>query len=208
MDILITKEQLKKIISEQKFKFTPQIDNVPKSDYLGKGGEFERSQRSRQNLHLDKNPLSGVKTFSENAIDLIKKWEKFRSKTYLCSSGKKTIGYGTRIEFHPELSNACISESKAIQLLKNDLNRDVVTAINKFVKIPLKQNQYDALVSLIYNIGRGKFINSKLLKDINSNNVESLKQNWSEFRKSNGEVSSGLEKRRFEEIILFSTQKS
>ena len=53
MDILITEEQLKKIISEQqkfnydpkKVAFDPTKDNVPKSDYLGKGGEFEGSDR-------------------------------------------------------------------------------------------------------------------------------------------------------------------
>lgn len=203
MDILITEEQLKRIIKEQKFKYIPPIDNVPKSDYLGKGGEFEKSQRSRQNLHLDKNPLSGVRTFSEIAINLIKKWEKFRDKTYLCSSGKKTIGYGTRIEYHPELRNTCITEKKAIEILKDDLNKNIVTAINKFVKIPLKQNEFDALVSLIYNIGRGRFVNSKLLDDINSGDLKSLKKNWVEFRKDGGGVSNGLINRRAEEINLF-----
>jgi lysozyme len=206
MDILITKEQLKRIISEQKFKFTPQVGNVPKSDYLGKGGGFERSQRDKQNLHLDKNPLSGVKTFSENAINLIKKWEKFKDKTYLCSSGKKTIGYGTRIEYHPELRNACISELKAVQILKDDLNKNFVSAINKFVKVPLKQNEFDALVSLIYNIGRRSFVNSKLLNDINSGNLKSLKRNWSEFRKDDGGVSNGLVNRRSEEIRLYTSR--
>lgn len=203
MDILITEEQLKRIILEQQIKYTPPTDNVPKSDYLGKGGEFERSQRSRQNLHLDKNPLSGVKTFSEIAINLIKKWEKFRDKTYLCSSGKKTIGYGTRIEYHPELRNTCITEKRAIEILKDDLNKNIVTAINKFVKIPLKQNEFDALVSLIYNIGRGRFVNSKLLDDINSGDLKSLKKNWVEFRKDGGGVSNGLINRRAEEINLF-----
>jgi lysozyme len=206
MDILITKEQLKRIISEQKFKFTSPVDNVPKSDYLGKGGEFERSQRSKQNLHLDKNPLSGVRTFSDYAIKLIKKWEVFKNKTYLCPSGKKTIGYGTRIEYHPELRNTTISEPKAIQILKDDLNKNVVTAINKFVKVPLKQNEFDALVSLIYNIGRKAFVNSKLLNDINSGNLSSLKKNWSEFRKDNNGISNGLVNRRSEEINLYTSR--
>jgi lysozyme len=206
MDILITEEQLKRIIKEQKIKYTPPTDNVPKSDYLGKGGEFERSQRSRQNLHLDKNPLSGVKTFSETAINLIKKWEKFKDRTYLCSSGKKTIGYGTRIEYHPELRNTCITEAKAIQILKDDLNKNFVSAINKFVRVPLNQNEFDALISLIYNIGRSSFVNSKLLNDINSGNLSSLRKNWSEFRKDGGGVSNGLVNRRSEEIRLFTSR--
>jgi lysozyme len=203
MDILITENQLKKIIEEQQVKYVPPVDNVPKSDYLGKGGEFERSQRDKQNLHLDKNPLSGVRTFSDYAIKLIKKWEVFKNKTYLCPSGKKTIGYGTRIEYHPELKNKTITEAKALQILKEDLNKNIVTAINKFVKVPLKQNEFDALVSLIYNIGRGRFVNSKLLNDINSGNLKSLKRNWAEFRKDDNGISNGLVNRRSEEINLY-----
>jgi lysozyme len=203
MDILITEEQLKRIVKEQKFKYIPPTDNVPKSDYLGKGGEFERSQRSRQNLHLDKNPLSGVRTFSQKAIDLIMKYEKFEPKTYICPAGYPTIGYGTRIDFHPELKNKTLTEPQALKILKGDVNKVAVKTINEFVKVPLNQNEYDALVSLIYNIGRRQFIKSKLLKDINSNNFKSLIKNWSEFRKEGGDVSKGLENRRSTEISLF-----
>jgi lysozyme len=203
MDILITEEQLKRIVKEQKFKYIPPTDNVPKSDYLGKGGEFERSQRSRQNLHLDKNPLSGVRTFSQKAIDLIMKYEKFEPKTYICPAGYPTIGYGTRIDFHPELKNKTLTEPQALKILKGDVNKVAVKTINEFVKVPLNQNEYDALVSLIYNIGRGQFIKSKLLKDINSNNFKSLIKNWSEFRKEGGDISKGLENRRSTEIGLF-----
>jgi len=203
MDILITEEQLKRIVKEQKFKYIPPTDNVPKSDYLGKGGEFERSQRSRQNLHLDKNPLSGVRTFSQKAIDLIMKYEKFEPKTYICPAGYPTIGYGTRIDFHPELKNKTLTEPQALKILKDDVNKVAVKTINEFVKVPLNQNEYDALVSLIYNIGRRRFIKSKLLKDINSNNLKSLRKNWSEFRKEGGDVSKGLENRRSTEISLF-----
>lgn len=203
MDILITEEQLKRIVKEQKFKYIPPTDNVPKSDYLGKGGEFERSQRSRQILHLDKNPLSGVRTFSQKAIDLIMKYEKFEPKTYICPAGYPTIGYGTRIDFHPELKNKTLTEPQALKILKGDVNKVAVKTINEFVKVPLNQNEYDALVSLIYNIGRRQFIKSKLLKDINSNNFKSLIKNWSEFRKEGGDVSKGLENRRSTEISLF-----
>ena len=88
-------------------------------------------------------------------------------------------------------------------MLKSDLNKIVVPTILTYVKVPLKQNEFDALVSLIYNIGRKKFINSKLLNDINSKKINSLKRNWSEFRKSDGKISTGLENRRSEELNLF-----
>lgn len=90
-----------------------------------------------------------------------------------------------------------------MKILKDDVNNVAVKTINQFVKIPLNQNEYDALVSLIYNIGRKRFINSKLLKDINSGNLESLRKNWSEFRKVGGDVSKGLVDRKSTEISLF-----
>jgi lysozyme len=203
MNIIITENQLKKIIKEQQFKYVPPVDNVPKSDYLGKGGEFERNQRARQGLQLDKNPIRSAKTFSQRAVDMIKKFEKFSPTTYICPSGKKTIGYGTRIDFHPELENKRVSEPTALQILKNDINKIAVSAINEYVKVPLTQNEFDALVSLIYNIGRKRFINSKLLEDINSGNLKSLRRNWSEFRMDGSGISQGLVKRRSDELNLF-----
>ena len=205
MDILITKEQLKRIIQEQQYKYIPSKDNVPKSDYLGKGGEFERNQQVRQGLHIDKNPIKSVRTFSQRAVDMIKKFEKFSPTTYLCSSGKRTIGYGTRIDFHPELENKRLSQSQALDFLKKDIDKIAVSAINEYVKVPLTQNEFDALVSLIYNIGRKQFINSKLLNDINSGNLKSLRKNWSEFRKDGGGVSQGLVNRRSMELNLFNS---
>lgn len=203
MDIIITESQLKRIIKEQQVKYIPPVDNVPKSDYLGKGGEFERTQRARQGLKLDKNPIRGTRTFSQKAIDLIIKYETFEPKTYLDQGGYPTIGYGTRIDFHPELKNKTLNEPQALKILKDDVNNVAVKTINEFVKVSLNQNEYDALVSLIYNIGRKRFINSKLLKDINSNNLESLRRNWSEFRKVGGDISKGLVNRRSTEISLF-----
>jgi lysozyme len=144
-----------------------------------------------------------VRTFSQKAIDLIMKYEKFEPKTYICPAGYPTIGYGTRIDFHPELKNKTLTEPQALKILKGDVNKVAVKTINEFVKVPLNQNEYDALVSLIYNIGRRQFIKSKLLKDINSNNFKSLIKNWSEFRKEGGDVSKGLENRRSTEISLF-----
>ena len=203
MDILITENQLKRIIKEQQFKYTPPVDNVPKSDYLGKGGEFERTQRARQGLKLDKDPITGARTFSQTAVDMIKKFEKFEPRTYICPAGYPTIGYGARIDNHPELKNKTLTEPQALKILKNDINNIAVKTINEFVKVKLSQNDYDALVSLVFNIGRKNFINSDLLKDLNSGNIKSLRKNWAEFRKEGGDVSKGLVNRRSMELNLF-----
>lgn len=103
---------------------------------------------------------------SNNGINLIKKFEGLRLKTYRCASGILTIGYGhTGSDVEPLMS---ISEAEAEKLLMADL-KTAETTISRFVKQPLTQNQFDALVSFIFNVGANSFGNSTLLKRINAN---------------------------------------
>lgn len=101
---------------------------------------------------------------SQNGINLIKKYEGCRLDAYLCPSNVWTIGYG-----HTG-SDVCkgrkITQAEADKLLKNDL---LVHSnnVNKLVKVKLNQNQFDALVSLEFNIGYGNFCSSTILKLIN-----------------------------------------
>jgi lysozyme len=149
-------------------------------------------------------PGQGPVMYSNQAVELIKKYEKFVDKTYLCSAGKKTIGYGTRLDYHPEIKkNVCITEPKATELLKTDLNKMVTPVIKNNVKVKLKQNQIDALYSLIYNIGMDKFVNSNLLKMLNIGKFKKMKKDWQEFQMADGKVLKGLVRRRQEELALF-----
>lgn len=163
-----------------------------KSDHLGQDGQ----------LQMGRGPVM----YSNQAVELIKKFEKFVDKTYLCSAGKKTIGYGTRLDYHPEIKkNVCITEPKATELLKTDLNKMVTPVIKNNVKVKLKQNQLDALYSLIYNIGMDKFVNSNLLKMLNRGKFIKMKKDWQEFQMADGKVLNGLVRRRQEELALFFT---
>jgi lysozyme len=149
-------------------------------------------------------PGQGPVMYSNQAVELIKKFEKFVDKTYLCSAGKKTIGYGTRLDYHPEIKkNVCITEPKATELLKTDLNKMVTPVIKNNVKVKLKQNQIDALYSLIYNIGMDKFVSSNLLKMLNVGKFKKMKKDWQEFQMADGKVLKGLVRRRQEELALF-----
>lgn len=102
---------------------------------------------------------------SENGLALIKRFEGFSATPYLCPAGKWTIGYGHVISPHLLRGPVTIEEAEA--LLKNDLVA-VESAINRLVTAPLTQNQFDALCSLIYNIGVGAFAASTLLKLLSS----------------------------------------
>lgn len=101
---------------------------------------------------------------SQKGIDLIKKFEGIRLKSYICPAGVLTIGYGhTGSDVYP---NQQITEEEAERLLRRD-TESAQQAISSFVSVKLNQNEYDALVSFVFNIGPTAFVNSTLLKLLN-----------------------------------------
>lgn len=178
---ILNEQMASAVATSQALKSRPSIDGA---------GEFKMGQ--------------GPIMYSNQAVELIKKFEKFMDKTYLCSAGKKTIGYGTRLDYHPEIKkDVCITEPKATELLKSDLNKMVTPVIKDNVKVKLKQNQLDALYSLIYNIGMDNFVSSNLLKMLNKGKFKRMKKDWQEFQMADGRVLPGLVRRRKEELMLF-----
>ena len=117
-----------------------------------------------------------------------------------------TIGYGHLIKNGEDFRNG-ISEAKATELLRADI-ATAEHAVKNNISVPLKQNQYDALVSLAYNIGSKNFANSTVVKYINSPSFHSsvyqnLESAWVVWNKSCGHKMSGLTKRRKAEYKLF-----
>ena len=107
---------------------------------------------------------------SNNGVAFLKKEEGFRLKAYQDAVGVWTIGYGnTTYENGLKVkSSDQITEFVAENLLKNKL-RDYVKAVNSAIKMKLNQNQFDALVSICYNIGTYAFSNSTLVNMVNNN---------------------------------------
>ena len=143
---------------------------------------------------------------SKNGLDLIKEFESFKSKPYLCPSQKATIGFGST--YYPDgkkvtLQDKEITEEKAFEILEYIANKDFGSNINKVVKVPLNQNQFDALVSFAYNIGNGNFNSSTLLRWLNQGNYKEASMQLLRWDKSKGIVLNGLTKRRKAEKALF-----
>jgi hypothetical protein len=95
-----------------------------------------------------------------------------------------------------------INEAKAQEFFEQDTNW-VEAAIAKLVKVPLNQNQYDALASLIFNIGEGAFSKSTLLRKLNAKDYEGAANEFVRWNKQAGKVLNGLVKRRAEEMAVF-----
>ncbi len=121
---------------------------------------------------------------SNRGIELIKRFEGLRLKAYVCSGGVDTIGYGTTIlpnNIKVPKGSTCTKE-QAEMFLKNDLEK-FEAGVRKLVTVPIKQNQFDALVCFSYNVGLGALGKSTLLKKINinpnSDEIESEFMKWS-----------------------------
>ena len=121
---------------------------------------------------------------SNKGIELIKRFEGLRLKAYVCSGGVDTIGYGTTIlpnGIKVPKGSTCTKE-QAEMFLKNDLEK-FESGVRKLVTVPIKQNQFDALVCFAYNVGLGALGKSTLLKKINinpnSDEIESEFMKWS-----------------------------
>lgn len=141
-----------------------------------------------------------------NTLNLIKKFEGFRSRMYKDSAGLPTIGYGTLIDEPSELKYMTepISVQEAEELLMIDLKRLIKPCLQK-IKVELNQNQFDAIASFIYNLGSGNFLSSTLLKKINKSDFKGAAEEFPKWCRAGGREVQGLINRRNEERILFLT---
>lgn len=143
---------------------------------------------------------------SNNGLNLIKQFEGFSSTPYLCPAKIPTTGYGsTYYEDGTKvtLKDKPITEQRATELLEFVANKTFSENINKVVKVPLSQNQFDALVSFAYNVGNKNFNWSTLLKKLNLSDYEGCSLEFGRWNQANGKILNGLVLRRQKEKELF-----
>ena len=135
---------------------------------------------------------------SSKGIEFIKRHEGIRLRKYLDSKGVATIGYGHTAKNLPQ---TC-SMLQANKWLEDDIK--TAESGLKLVKRPLKQYEYDAIISLVYNIGVDNFAYSELLKKLNSSASSSAVckeiKRWKYVNKRENE---GLKRRRNDEVCLY-----
>ena len=136
---------------------------------------------------------------SQNGIDLIKHFEGCELYAYKCPAGVWTIGYGHTKDVEPGMQ---ITEDDAHNMLVEELN-EYETYVNTLVSVPLNQNQFDALVSWVYNLGGCNLKASTLLKVLNSGDYEGVPAQIMSWNKAGGKVLEGLTRRRQAEADLF-----
>lgn len=139
-------------------------------------------------------------------ISLIKQFEGFSAKPYICSGGAKTIGYGAT--YYPNglrvtMSDKAITEAQATTMLMNML-KTYEKSVDSFCRDDINQNQFDALVSFAYNVGVNALKNSTLLKKVNKNPQDvTIRNEFLKWNKANGRALKGLTNRRIAEADLY-----
>lgn len=137
---------------------------------------------------------------SQKGIDLIKNFEGCRLTAYRCPANILTIGYG---HTGSDVSTGQkITQEQAEKLLKSDLLVHC-NNVSRLVKVPLTQNQFDALVSFEFNVGYGYFASSTMLKLLNQKKYREAAAQFNRWVYANGKVLAGLVKRRAAEKTLF-----
>ena len=147
-----------------------------------------------------------MKTTNEG-YNLIKEFEKFEPRMYHCEAGRLTVGYGSRVYTDAEIFKYKdgISEYQATELLILHCEK-LEMFINKYFKLQT-QSQFDALISLLYNIGVSNFKDSNAFKllqqgDYDKATIEMF-DNKKGFVKCIGKVLKGLVRRREAERKLW-----
>jgi lysozyme len=144
--------------------------------------------------------------FSTTGLELLKKLEGFRAKPYADSGGKMTVGYGHLIVPGDGVAlGDIIDPVKATELLSKDV-KYAVDGVNNNVTSSITQNQFDALVIFVYNVGVTAFKNSTLLKMLKAGDVKGASEQLLRWDKVNGVSVSGLHNRRVAEQTLFNTK--
>lgn len=137
---------------------------------------------------------------SQEGIDFLKRRETFSATKYPDAAGF-SIGYGHFIKLG-EVFPASITMERGEQLLRADI-ATAERAVNSGVKVAVTQAQFDALVSLAYNIGADAFLRSTLLRLLNARDYEGAAAQFAVWNKSQGRTLSALVDRRGLEKDLF-----
>lgn len=138
---------------------------------------------------------------SEAGLAFVSKWEGEVLKVYKDSVGIPTIGVGHVVRPGESFAGG-ITHEQAIEMLRKDI-MIAEDAVNKGVKVAITQAQFDACVSMTFNVGTGNFLSSTLLKLINQNNPTAAADEFLKWVHAGGKVLQGLVNRRKAERELF-----
>jgi lysozyme len=147
---------------------------------------------------------------SPNGLQLIRKYEGYKSTPYRCPAGLYTVGYGHVIGNGlqlPDEWNRTLSLGEINELLRTDLAR-FERGVLRYCPVYLTQSQFDALVSFSFNLGLGVLQRSTLRQKILRKDGEGAAKEILRYDKVGGRPLKGLTRRRQAEYNLFTSTRS
>jgi len=143
---------------------------------------------------------------SKAAIALIKHHEGVRSRPYRCPANLWTVGVGHLIgngKLLPDSYNRTFSAEEIDEILKSDLRRFELGVHKMLPNVPLRQHEFDALVSFCFNLGLGCFQRSTLRQALLRGNKKAAMESLVKYCRAGGKILRGLQIRRLDEKALF-----
>lgn len=140
------------------------------------------------------------RSISETGLTVLKHYEGCKLTAYQDSVGVWTIGYGDTQDVTEGMT---ITQQEAEDRLERRLGRDFEPGVKAAIQAHMKQEQFDAMVCLAYNIGVGAFSKSTLAKMFNAGDVQGAADQFLRWDKAGGKSLKGLRKRRAAERALF-----
>ena len=143
---------------------------------------------------------------SERAIKLIKHHEGVRSRPYRCPANLWTVGVGHLIgdgKSLPDSWNRTFTEAEIDGLLKSDLRRFELGVHKMLPNVPLRQHEFDAIISFCFNLGLGCFQRSTLRQALLRGDKKAAMESLVKYCRAGGKILRGLQIRRLDEKALF-----
>lgn len=138
--------------------------------------------------------------YGGKGLALTEQFEGCRINAYQDQVGVWTIGYG---HTGPEVvAGLTITEAQAEAYLAADV-QDAVHCVNRLVTVELSQEEFDALVDFVFNLGQGAFAGSTLLRELNTGSFAAAAAQFDKWDRAGGVVVAGLLRRRQAEGALF-----
>lgn len=142
---------------------------------------------------------------SNEGLQLIKKYEGYKTTPYRCFAGLYTVGYGHLIGNGlqlPDEWNRTFSLGEINELLERDLARFEI-GVQRYTTVHLTKSQSDSLVSFSFNLGMGVYQRSTLRQKLNRGDYYGASKEFLKYTRAGGKVLKGLTRRRQEEFNLF-----
>ena len=143
---------------------------------------------------------------SNVCIQLLKHHEGVRYKPYTCPAGLWTVGVGHLIgdgKSLPREWNKTFTQAEVDGILKRDLNRFELGISKMLPNVPLRQHEFDAILSFCFNLGLGCFQRSTIRQALLRGDKEAAMESLVKYCRAGGKILKGLQNRRLDERKLF-----